>query len=102
MIHTRLLAALLVVALVCAATTAFAGTLYVNEGPNSTIVAFDTTATNPTPTIFASTGPHNPGGLAIDASGNVYVGYPDNDTIEKFTPKGWTWASLPRHSAPAT
>ena len=88
MIRPRSLTALLAVALACTATPAHADTLYVSLF-NNTVVTYDTTVTNPTPTTFASTGLGNPGYMAFDSAGNLYVsnvfgpGY-----IEKLTPGG--------------
>ena len=68
--------------------------LYVSEVISGRIESFTTTSTNPQPTTFASLGQNSPEGLALDASGNLYVGtfntstYPLVSTIEKFTPGG--------------
>ena len=50
-----------------------ADTLYVSNLDNNTIVSFDTTASPPTPTTFASTGLDHPYFLAFDAAGNLYA-----------------------------
>ena len=39
-------------------------------------------------TTFATTGLSNPGALAFDAAGNLYVANYNSNTIEKFTPGG--------------
>jgi sugar lactone lactonase YvrE len=87
MIHPRSIVILLAVALICVATKGHAGTLYVTA-ENGDILTYDTTATNPTPTLFASIEPGFSRGLAIDASGNLYVSNPNSSTIEKFSPTG--------------
>ena len=68
--------------------------LYVSEFISGNIETFNTTATNPPPTTFASLGQNGPLGLALDASDNLYAGIfnysvsPFVSMIEKFTPGG--------------
>jgi sugar lactone lactonase YvrE len=88
MIRTRLLAPFFVVALTCTATRSHADLVYASLADDNLIVTYDSTATNPTPTIFASTGLSSPRGLAFDAAGNLYVANVVSGTIEKFTPGG--------------
>ena len=52
------------------------------------IVTYDTTASPPTPTTFASTGLNGPVDLAFDSAGNLYASNNRGNTIEKFTPGG--------------
>ena len=64
---------LALLALFFGAASARADTIYVSLDSNNTIATFDTTASNPTPKTFVSTGPNsNPTGLAFDSSGNLY------------------------------
>jgi sugar lactone lactonase YvrE len=65
-----------------------ADTLYVSQFNNNQIVTYDTTASPPTPTPFASSGLNVPYGLAFDAAGNLYAANNGNGTIEKFTRGG--------------
>jgi sugar lactone lactonase YvrE len=69
-------------------TCAWADFLYVSQASNNMIVTYDTAATPPTPTTFASTGLDYPVGLAFDSAGNLYASSFRNNTIEKFTPGG--------------
>ena len=62
--------------------------VYVASLDNNTIVSFDTTASPPTPTTFASSGLDHPYFLAFDAAGNLYAANSGNNTIERFTPGG--------------
>ena len=87
MIRPQTFAALLAVAPTCGGATTSAATLYVTSGTNS-ILTYDTTATNPTPTTFTSTGLNQPFGLAFDAASNIYAANLGDRTIEKFTPGG--------------
>ena len=73
-----------------AGTTARADLLYVavNFPLETAIVSFDTTASPPSPTTFATTGLAGPAFLAFDSAGNLYAANINNDTIERFTPGG--------------
>jgi len=62
--------------------------LFVGQYSNNTIVSFDTTASLPTPTTFATTGLDQPYFLAFDAAGNLYAANSLSNTIERFTPGG--------------
>jgi sugar lactone lactonase YvrE len=52
------------------------------------IVSYDTTASPPTPTVFASSGLNLPYDLAFDSAGNLYASNTSGNTIEKFTSGG--------------
>ena len=56
-------------------------------GRNGSIVTYDTSATTPTPTTFASTGLDNPW-PGVRRSGQPLRGQHAGNTIEKFTPGG--------------
>jgi sugar lactone lactonase YvrE len=89
MIRPRSLVVLLVAALACTATTADAATLFTTSyNGNGLVVTYDTTATNPTPTTFASLPQGLFDSLAFDSAGNLYVGDYAFDTVDKFSRTG--------------
>ena len=59
-------------------------TLYAANGSDKTITKF---TTNGVSSLFASTGPSTPLGLAFDTAGNLYAAV-SGDKILKFTPEG--------------
>ncbi len=70
-------------------TPSRAGQLFVSLNEANTIVSYDTTASTPTPTTFAS-GLNGPNYLAFDSAGNLFVTMfqASNMAIDKFTPSG--------------
>ena len=89
MIRARSLTVLLAAALTsCATTTVRSASLYVGLS-NQSIAMYDTNATTPMPTNFASTGANVPGRFVFDAAGNLYMdSINTTNTIYKFTPGG--------------
>ena len=90
MTHLRTSLSVLAVCMACAATPAQADLMYVSyTNGASTIVTYDTTSANPTPTTFA-TGVAGAGYIATDSTGNLIAGdyTSPNGAIEKFTPAG--------------
>jgi sugar lactone lactonase YvrE len=84
MIRSRTSAAVFVLCLAGTAAPAPADLMYVAVA-NNTIVTLDTSQSNPTPVSFAPLAAA--GGVAFDASGNLYVSTV-NGTIDKITPGG--------------
>ena len=75
----------LAAALLAAPTASRADIMYVFADYG--IERFDT-ATGADLGLFASFGLNDPGGMAFDSAGNLYVSHTVNNTIEKFTPEG--------------
>jgi len=83
----RFLRPALVVVALSVATSARADLLYISQQIQNTILTYDTSASPPTPTTFA-TGLNQPSNIAFDLAGNLYVANSNGNTIEKFTSGG--------------
>src|SRR6266404_2929591 len=70
----------------CVGATGYADTLLISYKFSNRVVAYSTSGTNMG--VFANTGLNGPGGMAIDANGNVYVANFGDNTVAKYSSSG--------------